>query len=215
MTSLAGALAAPLAAEAQQAGKLYRIGYLQSGSLTSAPHLLQAFRQGLNELGWVEHQNFSIEYRFAEGRHERLPGLAAELVRLNVDVIVAGPTPPALAAKNATSTIPIVMNAVGDPVEQGLVASLARPGGNVTGVSFSVDLEIFAKGLELLRNSAPKIRVVAVLSNPANPSQALGVRHVTAAARSLGLQLRVSPVRGPDEFVGTFAAMAKDRVQAP
>jgi putative ABC transport system substrate-binding protein len=212
---LAGALlAAPLAAEAQQAGKVHRIGYLASTSATAARHLLEAFRQGLGELGWVEGQNVLIEYRFAEGRHERLPELAAELVRLKLDLILAGPTPPALAAKNATGTIPIVMTAVGDPVRLGLVTSLARPGGNVTGVSFDVGLEVFPKALELLRESVPNVRRVAVLSNPANPAQAVAVNDVTAAARSLGLQLRLLEARGPDAFDGAFAAMGKDRVDA-
>jgi putative tryptophan/tyrosine transport system substrate-binding protein len=214
---LAGAaalLAAPHAAEAQPAGKVYRMGYLSSTSPASARTLLEAFRQGLGELGWVEGQNLVVEYRFAEGQHDRLPELAAELVRLKVDLIAAGPTPPALAARNVTRTIPIVMTAVGDPVRMGLVTSLARPGGNVTGVSFDVSLEVFAKGLELLKESVPKLRRVAILSNPANPAQAVAVGDVTAAARSLGLQLRVLEARGPSAFDGAFAVMANDRVQA-
>jgi len=190
-TTGAAALTAPLAAKAQQAGKVYRIGFLSSTSASTARNVLEAFRQGLGELGWVEGRNVVIEYRFSEGQHDRLPELAAELVGLKVDVIAAGPTPPALAARNATRTIPIVMTAVGDPVRLGLVASLARPGGNVTGVSFDVGLEVFAKGLELLKESAPKLRRVGILSNPANPAQAVAIRDVTAAARSLGLQLRV------------------------
>ena len=206
--------AATLTADAQSTGNVRRIGYLASSSASSARHLLDAFREGLGELGWVEGQNVVIEYRFAEGRHERLPELAAEMVRLKTDVIVAGPTPPALAAKNATRTIPIVMTAVGDPVRLGLVASLSRPGGNVTGVAFDVGLEVFAKGLELLRESIPKLRRVAVLSNPANPAQPVAVRDLKAAARSLGLQLRILEARGPDSFDGVFAAMAKDRVEA-
>ena len=153
-----GILAAPLAAKAQQAGKIYRIGYLSSGSSTAAPHLLEAFRQGLRELGWVEGQNIIIEYRRAEGRSERLPDLAAELVRLQVDTIVAPAIQDAAAAKNATGTIPIVMVAVTDPVGTGLIASLARPGGNVTGLSFSVGAETYGKGLELLKETVPKVR---------------------------------------------------------
>jgi ABC-type uncharacterized transport system substrate-binding protein len=207
-------VAAALAADAQPAGKVHRMGYLASSSPASAQPLLEAFRQGLGELGWVEGQNLVVEYRFAEGQHDRLPELAAELVRLKVDLIAAGPTPPALAARNATRTIPIVMTAVGDPVRLGLVTSLARPGGNVTGVSFDVGLEVFAKGLELLKESVPKLRRVAILSNPANPAQAVAVRDVTAAARSLGLQLRVVETRGPDAFDSAFAVMASDRVQA-
>ena len=175
---------ARLPGQAQPAGSVSWIGFVSSGPWDLT--MLEAFRQGLGELGWVEGQNVLIEYRFAEGRHDRLPEFAAELVRLKVDLILAGPTPPALAAKNATGTIPIVMTAVGDPVRLGLVTSLARPGGNVTGVSFDVGLEVFPKALELLRESIPNLRRVAVLSNPANPAQAVAVRDVTAAARSLG-----------------------------
>jgi putative ABC transport system substrate-binding protein len=207
-------VASALAADAQPAGMVHRMGYLASSSPATARPLLEAFRQGLGELGWVEGQNLVIEYRFAEGQHDRLPELAAELVRLKVDVIAAGPTPPALAARNATRTIPIVMTAVGDPVRLGLVASLARPGGNVTGVSFDVGLEVFAKGLELLREASPGLRRVAILSNPANPAQGVAIRDVTAAARSLGLQLQVVEARGPEAFDGVFAVMAKDRVGA-
>jgi putative ABC transport system substrate-binding protein len=207
-------LLAPLGAAAQQAGKVPRIGYLAAGSPSGGPHLLEAFRKGLRELGWVEGQNIVIDYRFAEGRFDRLPDLAAELVRLKVDIIVAGPTPPAAAAKKATETIPIVMIGVGDPVGQGLIASLARPGGNVTGLSYSVGLEIFGKGLELLKETVPKVRRVAILSNPANPSHPLAIREVNVAARSLGVQLQLLEARGPNEFDGAFAAMAKERVGA-
>src|SRR6059058_1632548 len=129
-----GFLAAPLAVDAQQPGKVARIGVLSQGSSTSVAHILEAFRQGLRDLGYVEGQNIVIEYRYAEGKAERLPDLAAELVSLKVDVIMAGGTPAPLAAKHATRTIPIVMAAAGDPVGSGLVASLARPGGNVTGL---------------------------------------------------------------------------------
>ena len=166
VTGLGAVLAAPLAAHAQPAGTVRRIGYLSSGSATSIPRNVEEFRQGLRELGLVEGQDIVIDYRFAEGRFDRLPDLAAELVRLKVDVIVAVPTPPAVAAKNATRTIPIVIISAGDPVGLGLVASLARPGGNVTGLSFSVGVETFGKGLELLKEAVPKVRRVAVLSNP-------------------------------------------------
>jgi putative ABC transport system substrate-binding protein len=172
------------------------------------------FRQGLRELGWVEGQNTVIDYRYAEGRFDRLPGLAAELVRLKVDIIVAAPTPAAAAAKKATGTIPIVMIAVGDPVGLGLIASLARPGGNVTGLSFSVGPEILGKQLELLKETVPKLRRVAILSNPANPVQPGQIREVNVAARSLGVQLQFLEARGPNEFDGAFAAMAKERVGA-
>jgi putative ABC transport system substrate-binding protein len=208
-----GLLAAPLAAEGQRAAKVARIGYLSSSSATTS-RVVEAFRQGLREFGWVEGQNIVIDWRFAEGRFDRLPDLAAELVRLKVDVFAAGTTPAAVAAKNATVTIPIVMIGVGDPVGLGLIASLARPGGNVTGVSFSVDLEIFGKGLELLKEIVPRVRRVAVLSNPANPAQALTIKDVKAAGRSLGVQLQLLEARGPNEFDGAFAAMAKERAEA-
>jgi putative tryptophan/tyrosine transport system substrate-binding protein len=206
--------AASLAAHAQLTGKVYRIGYLSGGSATASARYVEAFRQGLRELGWVEGQNIVIDYRFAEGRFDRLPDLAAELVRLKVDVIAAGPTPPALAAKKATGTIPIVMLGAAQPVELGLVASLARPGGNVTGMAWSVNLEIIAKGVELLKEAVPKVRRVAVLSNPANPSHTLAIRDVKASARSSGVQLQLLEARGPSEFDGAFAAMAKQRVEA-
>jgi putative ABC transport system substrate-binding protein len=205
-------LAATLAANAQPASKVRRIGYLSSGSAAASKYVIDAFRQRLAELGWIDGENVVIEYRFAEGRHDRLPEFAAQLVQLKVDVIAAGPTPPAVAAKNATRNIPIVMTAVGDPVRLGLVASLARPGGNVTGVAFDVGLEVFAKGLELFREAIPKLRRVAVLSNPTNPAQPVAIQDVTAAARSLGLQLHLMEAASPDVFDATFAAMAKDRV---
>ena len=188
--------------------------YLASGSSSTAAAFIEAFRQGLRELGWVEGQNIVIDYRFAEGRFDRLPDLAAELVRLKVDLIVAAPAPAAVAAKNATATIPIVMISVSDPVGTGLIASLARPGGNVTGLSFSVGLELFGKQLELLKETVPKVRRVAILSNPANPAHALLIKDVKVAARSLGVQLQLLEARGPDEFDGAFAAMADERVGA-
>jgi len=204
-----GLLAAPLAAEAQQAGKVHRIGYLSGGLST---YRIEAFRQGLRELGWVEGQNIVIEYRYAEGRFDRLPDLAAELVRLKVDIIVALATPASAAAKNATGTIPIVGISLGDPVGTGLIASLARPGGNVTGVSYSVGVETIGKGLELFKEIVPNVRRVAILSNPGNPLYAPAVRDVKVAARSLGVQLQLLETRGPTEFDGAFAAMAKERV---
>jgi len=211
-------LVAPLAAEAQEAGKVARIGFLGTGSSSDMSDMSRpvgAFRQGLRELGWVEGQNIVVDYRFAEGRSDRLPELAAELVRLKVDIIVAVAAIGAAAAKNATETIPIVMISGGlDPVGLGLVASLARPGGNVTGSSYSVGPEIFGKGLELLKEALPKVRRIAILSNPANPNQPLFIREVKAAARSLGVQLQLLEARGHNEFDGAFAAMAKERVGA-
>ena len=207
-------LAVPLAADAQPAGKVHRIGYLGGASSTIAAPFIEAFREGLREFGWVEGKNIVIDYRFAEGRFDRLPDLAAELVRLKVEVIVAVATPPAVAAKKATGRIPIVMTSAGDPVGLGLVASLGRPGGNVTGLSFSVGVETIGKGLELLKETVPKVRRVAVLSNPANPAHALAIRDLKVAARSLGVDLQLLEAREPDEFDGAFAAMAKERVEA-
>jgi ABC-type uncharacterized transport system substrate-binding protein len=210
-----GALAAPLAADAQQAGKVPRIGFLSLTSPSDRPFLLDAFRQRLRELGWVEGQNTVIDYRYAEDRVDRLPDLAAELVRLKVDLIIASAgTQVATAAKNATETIPIVMIFVRDPVGTGLIASLARPGGNVTGASGTAGLEMFAKQLDLLKETVPKIRRVAILSNPANAYHQLAIREVNVAARSLGVQLQLLEARGPNEFDGAFAAMAKERVGA-
>jgi putative tryptophan/tyrosine transport system substrate-binding protein len=207
-------LAVPLGADAQPARKVHRIGYLGGTSPISAARSIEAFREGLRELGWIEGQNIVIDYRFAEGRFDRLPDLAAELVRLKVDVIAAGATPPPVAAKNATGVIPIVMIMAGDPVGVGLVASLARPGGNVTGISYSVGVENVIKALELLKEAVPKARLVAVLSNPANQAHAHVVRDVKVAALSLGVPLQLLEARGPHEFDGAFAAMAKERVGA-
>jgi len=207
-------LAAPLAADAQQAGKVPRIGFLAAAAPSDVSARLDAFRQGLRALGWVEGQNIVIDYRFAEGRYDRLPDLAAELVRLKVDIIVSVASQGVAAAKNATETIPIVMISVGDPVGLGFVASLARPGGNVTGSSFSVGLEIVGKGLELLKETVPKVRRVAILLNPANPAHPLAISEVNVAARSLGVQLQVLEARSLNEFDGAFAAMAKERVGA-
>ena len=149
-------------ATAQQAGKIFRIGFLDTSTAFAMAGLLEAFRQELNKLGWIEGKNITIEYRFAEGKTERLPEFAADLVRLKVDLIVVSGTTPALAAKSATTTIPIVMTNPGDPVAAGLVASLARPGGNVTGFT-SVDPDLSVKRLQILRETLPKVSRVAVL----------------------------------------------------
>ena len=210
-----GAVACPMGVCAQQqAGKVPRIGYLGVTSPSDRPPLLDTFRQGLRELGWIEGQNIVIDYRFAEGRLDRLPDLAAELVRLKVDVIVSLGTQGVTAAKSATKTIPIVMIGVRDPVGTGLIASLARPGGNITGVSGSAGLEIVTKQLELLKETVPKIRRVAILSNPANAYHQLAIKELNVAARSLGVQLQLLEARDPNEFDGAFAAMAKERVGA-
>ena len=208
----AGLTAVPAAVHAQPTGKVHRIGYLATGSSTSG--FQEQFLEGLRELGWVEGQNIVIDYRFADGSFDRLPQLAAELVRLKVDIIVAQPTPAALAARKSTGSVPIVMINVGDPVGVGLVASLARPAGNVTGTAFDVGLETFGKALELLKEALPKAQHVAVLSNPANPAQALAIRDLKVAAKSLRLRLLFVEVRGPDEFDRAFAEIAKERVDA-
>ena len=200
IASAVSILAAPCAIEAQPPGKVYRIGYLAPGSATGDRRPGEAFREGLRELGWVEGQNIVIESRFAEGRFDRLPDLAAELVRLKVDVIAAATALPVMAAKNATTTIPIVMLTVADPVGRGFVASLARPGGNVTGVAYGVGTETFGKGLELLKEAVPRVRRVGVLSNPDSPGQALMITSVKSAARSLGLELQLVEARGPSQF---------------
>jgi len=212
-------LAVPLSAEAQPAEKVYRIGYLSIGSSPSTPGIytrpLEGFRQQLRELGWVEGRNIAIEFRFADGRADRLPGLAEELVRLKVDIITASPTPAAMAAKKATSTIPIVGMSLTEPVAVGLVASLARPGGNVTGVSYAFGTEIFGKQLELLRDFSPSGRRVAVLANPGgSPAYPQMLEATRAAARSLGLELQLLEVREAEEFDGAFAAMARERARA-
>jgi putative ABC transport system substrate-binding protein len=211
---LAASLAVSLTADAQLTSKVHRIGYLSSGSATTAPHLREAFRQGLRELGWVEGQNIVIDYRRAEGRVDRLPDLAAELVRLKVDVIVAAGTTGVAAAKNATATIPIVMIAVSDPVRTGLIQSLAHPGGNVTGLSFTPSVETYGKALGLLKEAVPKVRRVAILSNPANTSHALVITNVKGAAPSMGVQLYFLEARSPNEFDDAFVAMARERVGA-
>src|SRR5262245_27250546 len=210
-----GAIACPMGVSAQQqAGKVPRIGFLSLTSPSDRPRLFDAFRQGLRGLGWIEGQNIVIDYRYAEDRVDRLPDLAAELVRLKVDLIVSWGTQGVTAAKNATETIPIVMIAVRDPVGIRLIASLARPGGNVTGVSGYAGLEMVAKQLELLKEIVPKIRLVAILSNPSNAYHQLAIREVNVAAQSLGVQLLLLEAQGPNEFDGAFAAMAKERVGA-
>jgi putative ABC transport system substrate-binding protein len=210
-----GILAVPLAAEAQQAAKISRIGFLSPSSPSDprTQRFREAFRQGLRELGWVEGQNIAIEYRWAEERTERLADLASELVGLKVDVIVAATTPAIQPAKQATGTIPIVMAIAVDPVATGFVASLARPGGNITGLSM-MSSELVGKQMQLLKELVPKISQVALLWNPANPSTAPGLRHAQDAARALGVRLQPLEARGPGEIDSAFAAMARDRAGA-
>jgi putative tryptophan/tyrosine transport system substrate-binding protein len=203
LTLLAGA---PIA-DGQSASDVRRIGYLSNTTLTGNVRFLGAFVEGLRDRGWIEGRNLVIEYRWAEGRPERLSRLADELVRLKVDVIVTLGTPPSVAAKNATQVIPIVMVSAADPVRLGLVASLGRPGGNVTGTSFDVGLEVFGKQLELFKEALPKLRRVAILSNAGNPAQEIAVGNVKVAAQSLGLQLQHLPVHRPTDFDAAFGAM--------
>ena len=207
-------LVAPLVAEAEQANKTYRVGVLMSASSPAVlPPFFQAFRRGLRDLGWIEGQNITIEWRFAEGRYERLPDLAAELVRLKVDLIVAGTAVETRAAQQATKTIPIVFLVHGDPVGTGDVASLARPGGNITGLSAMLP-ELTAKRLELLKEAIPSISRVAVLWNAANPITALDWKEAQVAARALGVTLQSREVRGPNDFESAFGAMTRERSDA-
>jgi putative tryptophan/tyrosine transport system substrate-binding protein len=216
ITLLGSAAAAwPRAARAQQTAKIPRIGFLVSG-LAVNPHLPEAFRRGLRDLGYVEGRNVVIEYRDAEGKLERFPALAAELVALKVDVIVAGNVPQAMAAMHATSTLPIVFAAAADPVASGLVTSLARPGGNVTGLSLMFP-ELVAKWLELLKQAVPGASRVALLWQPG----VIGERterdilmEAEAAARALGVRLQVVEVRGPDDFDRAFSDITKARTDA-
>jgi putative ABC transport system substrate-binding protein len=200
-------LAVPLAAVAQPPTHVYRIGVLSGvGPTPGQDPRVEAFLEGMRALGYVEGQNLVLEYRGAE-QYERLPDLAAELVRLKVDVLlVVGSTPAALAAKDATTTIPIVMAGIGDPVGSGLVATLDRPGGNVTGLSV-LQPEVPGKQLEILKDVLPTVSRVAILWNPANPAHALTVREADVAAQRLGVQLHRVEARGPDAFDSAFAAI--------
>jgi ABC-type uncharacterized transport system substrate-binding protein len=204
-------LAAPLAAEAQPAGKVWRIGILSAASSSTYGHRVEALRRGLGDLDYAEGKNLVIEYRWAEGRYDRLPDLAADLVRLKVDLIVTHGTPGSLAAKQVTTTIPIVMAVTGDVVATGLVASLARPGGNITGSTFFFP-EINAKRLELLTEALPGARRMAALVNPNNPAHATALKAMELTATSLKVDLQVAEVRRPDEFPGAFSAMVRRRV---
>ena len=205
---------APLAAVAQQPTRVYRIGALSGqGTTPGRSPFVEAFLEGMRALGSVEGQHFVLEYRGVEGQHERLPALAAELVQLKPEVIVTQGTPAALAAKDATTTIPIVMVGVGDPVASGLVASLARPGGNITGLSLLAP-ELVGKQLEFLKDVLPTVSRVAVLWNPANPAHALQVRAADGAAQRLGIQLHLVEARGPEAFDSVFAAMTSAHVGA-
>ena len=212
---LLGALFSPIAAEAQQAAKIPRIGYM-STNLAVSPHLPDAFRQGLRDLGYVEGRNVVIEFRSAEGKLDRFPALAAELVTLRVDVIVAANTGAALAAKQATKTIPIVFAGPADPITSGLVNSLARPGGNVTGLSSSGP-ELVGKGLELLKQAVPGVNRVAALWHRDYPERTQRdiLEQADVAARALGVHLQFVEARGgPENFDRAFSELTRARADA-
>ena len=202
-------------ATAQPPQKVPRVGYLKGGSLSDPlrQRWLEAFRQGLRELGYVEGQNIAIESRWTEGKDDRLPALAADLVRSKVDVIVAETGAATRAAQQATRTIPIVMSLVNDPVGSGLVASLARPGGNVTGLTI-MSPDLVGKQLELLKEVVPKVSRVALLRHPDNPASAAQLREAEAAAQALGVRLQTLEARSPQEIDGAFTAMTRERAGA-
>src|SRR5437762_5945258 len=214
LLAIGALLAAPLAAEGQHAGKVYRIGYLSAPTRESVEQGVQSFLRALRELGWVEGQNLVIEYRWADGNIERLPSLAAELVALKLDLIVAPAGTAALAARKATSSIPIVMIFPADPVGLGLVASVRRPGGNVTGTTSTPSPEIFAKQLQLLKEAVPRATRVAVLVNPADLAFGSQLRVVETAAQSIGIRIQRVEAHGPEEFERAFAAMTRERADA-
>jgi putative ABC transport system substrate-binding protein len=208
-----GVLVGPLAADAQQGAKVPRIGLLSPFSPSATALWHQAFRQGLRDLGWVEGKNISIEYRYAEGRNDRLPDLAADLVRLKVDIIVAAVNTDALAAKHATRAIPIVMASAGDPVAGGLVESLARPGGNITGLS-QIAPEMAGKRLELLKEIVPKLSRVAALWNPQGTTSPLSWKELQLPARELGVQLHSLEARSSNDFAKAFEDATRARAGA-
>jgi len=206
-------LALSFPAGAQQSGKIPRIGFLGAASASGYAPQLEAFRRGLRDLGYVEGKNIILEYRWAEGTYDRLPVLAAELVRLKPDLVLTHGTAGTRAAKQATTTIPIVMAVSGDAVATGLVASLAHPGGNITGSSF-FNPELAAKRLELLKEVVPALTRVAVLMNPGNPVNEVSLQAMERTARSLGLELQQVNVGGPEEFNAAFSTIVKGRAGA-
>jgi putative ABC transport system substrate-binding protein len=206
-------LALSFPAEAQQPQKIPRIGILLPNPPAMSPELLKAFHQGLREFGYVEGRNILIEYRFGEGKSARYPDLAAELVRLKVDVIVTSSTPAIEAVKNATTTIPIVMAASADPVGSGLIASLDQPGGNITGLTM-LSPELSGKRLELLKETVPRISRVAVLWNPTNTSGAVSWREIQLPAQRLKMQVQSIEVRIPRDFHNLSDVLMRRRFQA-
>ena len=208
---LGGAAALPIAARAQQTGKVWRVGMLDSTPAALNTANIDAFRQEMRRLGYAEGTNLIIEYRSSAGRPERFPDLAAELLQLKVDLIVTRGTPAVLAAKKATTTLPIVMAAIGEPVETGAVASLAKPGGNVTGLSSFVT-ELVAKRVEILREVIPSISRIAMLDNMANGSVPAQWDEAKRAAAAFGLQSHLHDVRKPEDIEPAFSAMAAQRI---
>jgi putative ABC transport system substrate-binding protein len=213
VTGLGALLVAPSAAEAQQAGKVYRIGILSTGSVSSNLHLFQVFQQQLRELGYIEGQNIAFEFRGADGKNEQLPARATDLVKLKVDVVVTVGTPAAAAAKQVTSTIPIVTAIVADPVGAGLVTSLARPGGNLTGIA-DLDDELTGKRLGLLKEAVPGLAHVALMWKRGNPAHKTALREAEVAARTMELQLQRVDVGTASELQPAFVVMARARVGA-
>jgi putative ABC transport system substrate-binding protein len=213
VTLALGLLVAPRASDAQPPGQTRRVGILTAVTAPTLEPLQELLRQGLRERGYVEGQHIVLESRSVEGHYERLPALAAEMVARPVDVLVTWGTPATVAAKQATSTVPIIFFTVGDPVGSGIVASLARPGGNVTGVS-NLTAELSAKQLELLKEMMPGLRQIAVLRNPRNPVSALQLQWTELAAQSLGVPLRVVDVHDPSEFEAAFLSMTRERAGA-
>jgi ABC-type uncharacterized transport system substrate-binding protein len=207
-------LVAALVAEAQQKAKVPRVGFLGSATPEASLESSEAFWRGMRERGWVEGQNIVIEARWAEGKVERLANFALELVRLKVDLIVAPSSPAALAAKNASNTIPVVMIAYDDPVRSGLVTSLARPGGNITGLTMSVDVGVIHKQLQMLTEVVPNLSRVAVLRDPTDPAAKYVLSEAERAARLSRVRVQAVDVRSPDELEGAFAAMTKERAGA-
>jgi putative ABC transport system substrate-binding protein len=214
LTSLAGVFALPITAAAQQTDQMRRIGHLGGASAAAIAPWLQALRSALGELGWRDGQNITIESRFAEGKFERLPELAAELVRIPVDVIIAGTTLAAQAARQATSTIPIVTTVVGDPIGSGLVGSLAHPGGNVTGLTLFAGPGIVGKYFEFLKEAMPGLSRMAVLWNPTQVVHPPLVREAGTVARPLRYDLRLVEAKSPTDFDAAFATMNRERVEA-
>jgi putative ABC transport system substrate-binding protein len=213
LTSVAGALGWPLGGEAQQAGKPARIGRLSGLSADADAPFMNAFRQGMRDLGWIEGQGFTLVSRFAEGKADRLPQIAAALVRDGVDVIVSGSSPGALAAKNATTRVPIVIVTTGDPIADGIVASLAHPGGNVTGLT-ALGGVLTSKRLEVLKEALPGLKHVAVLVNPISPYATAFLKERDEIARELRLELRVLSARTGGELPGAFGALTRERAEA-